>query len=110
MSHTLAKQFDTILTGIGLIAPAMASNTSETLKSFTKKVSVLWDSEDPVLDFHSYKTIVETVKQVKLFVIGADPSVKCFKNVVRKSDKKPSHIPELQYPEVFKEFLVTLIQ
>ena len=107
ITHTISKEFDKYLIGIGLIAPAGAGRTNETLQSFTKKVSVLWDSKDPAVGFKTYPTIESTVKQVKLFVIG-DDSIKATRNQDRKSDLKPSHVPELQYPDLFEQFLVSL--
>ena len=108
ITHTVSKKFDTYLTGIGLIAPSGAGRTNETLQSFTKKVSVLWDSQDPAVGYQSYRTIESTVKQVKLFVIGANKTVKATRNQERRQNLKPSHVPELQYPALFEEFLVSL--
>ncbi len=107
--HSLAKEFESNLQGIGLIAPGGASRTSKTLAGFTKKVSVLWDSSDPVVGFQTYGTISSTVKQVKLFVISADSSITCVINQKRSPNVSPSHVPELQYPELFKEFLYSII-
>lgn len=108
ITHSLAKEFDAKLIGIGLIAPAGAGRITQTLQGFSKKVSVLWDSQDPMVGFEGYGTIQSTVKQVKLFVIGADTSVTSAKNQERKPNTKPSHVPELQYPELFSEFLKSL--
>ena len=108
ITHTLAKTFENTLSSIGMIAPAGARMVPETLKDWTKNVSVLWDSEDPVVGFESYKIIESTLNQVKLFVVGADESIKCVRNQKRYTDLAPSHVPELQYPELFKEFLTSL--
>lgn len=110
ITHTVAKNFESNLLAIGLIAPAGATRTKESLKFWTKKVSVLWDSKDPAVSFESYPAIEATVKQVKLFAVGADPILKCEKNWERDPNKKPSHVPELHYPELFEAFLESLVK
>ena len=108
ITHTLAKTFENALSGIGMIAPAGARMIPETLKDWTKNVSVLWDCEDPVVGFESHKIIESTLKQVKLFVVGADESIKCVMNQPRQDNLAPSHVPELQYPKLFEKFLMSL--
>lgn len=110
VTHTLAQTLEHELLSIGLIAPARANKIDETLKNWIKPVSVLWDYNDPMVGFDSYATIEKTVTQVKLFVIGAPEGVKCVKNHTRKEGSKPSHVPELADPELFEEFLSSLIQ
>ena len=108
VTHMLAQTFEKNLLAIGLIAPGGASKVPESLKNWTKNISVLWDSEDPVVGFKSYSFIDSTVKQCKLFVIGTKVDYKIAKIQPRDTSKTPSHVPELDYPQVFESFLISL--
>lgn len=108
VTHMLAQTFEKKLLAIGLIAPGGASKVPESLKNWTKNISVLWDSEDPVVGFKSYSFIDSTVKQCKLFVIGTKVDYKIAKIQPRDTSKTPSHVPELDYPQVFESFLLSL--
>lgn len=110
VTHTLAQSLEPNLIGVGLIAPARANKVSETLKNWTKPISVLWDYNDPMVGFESYPTIEKTVSQVKLFVINAPETVRYFKNHPRKEGSKPTHAPELADPELFEEFISSIIK
>lgn len=109
VTHNLSKEFESMLLAIGLIAPAGCSKVPNTLKDWTKKVSVLWDTEDPIVGFTSYSYIQSTVKQNKLFCIGEEGTSHAFQVTTRDKTKNPSHAPELSYPETFEAFLRSLV-
>lgn len=85
---------------LGLIAPAGVNITD--IQKWEGNISILWDMQDPVISFENIKQF----KMYSLFIVGK-PKFPVTKYV--EASKPGSHIPEIEYPDLFEQFLTSVI-
>ncbi len=85
---------------LGLIAPAGVDELN-----WKSNISILWDMKDPVIPFSRINTFKNM--NSKIFVVGK-PDFEVNKYII--SDKKGTHIPEIEYPELFDLFMQALVE
>ncbi|MDH5404121.1 MAG: lysophospholipase [Candidatus Heimdallarchaeota archaeon] len=95
------------IASIGLIAPAGVEKYANQIK--TKKISILWDVNDPIIPFKQIENYLNTNNEIKLYTLGK-PNLNVNNLFYIGSDNNPSHEPELQSPELFTRFLKSLIE
>jgi pimeloyl-ACP methyl ester carboxylesterase len=108
----LAQEFQDSIVSLGLIAPSGLKSFENSFNNWEKKISILWDKNDPAVGFSSIKYL-DHVEHIKKFIISdsigeIDPKGNT-EICLRDKYKKPSHAPEKQYPNFFFKFLSSLL-
>ncbi|MHA2030245.1 MAG: alpha/beta fold hydrolase [Candidatus Kariarchaeaceae archaeon] len=99
----LAKEIPQKISALGLIAPGSMKTNYANLSEWNKPVALLWDIDDPVVNFSNFDYITQVIKEPVLFTIG-EPAVDV-KFAVSHEGIKKSHAPELTAPDLFEAFI-----
>lgn len=110
LAACIAAEKESEIELLGLIAPGEMKTLAKRLIKWEKPISVLWDTDDPVVPFQSFEFIKNlNLSALKLYTIGhtSETNVTSLPRTDTHS-ATPTHVPELMAPELFTQFLKDL--
>jgi hypothetical protein len=93
---------------LGLIAPSGIDRLkNEILEWSPKRISLLWDVKDPVINIANLQTLHRINHNLLVYSVGIIPKFGLEAILSISHENEGTHAPELVYPNLFNDFLAS---